>query len=68
MPPAAAMPRDSETRPSQLSGGIAIAVTMWLWRLWKWIVRLFTRKCEVQRLAESKDSLEKRTVQIGNNM
>lgn len=62
MPPEnAATVRGDERRPSGL------AVIMWMWRLWKWLVRLLTRKCEIQRLAESKVSLEKRTIQIGNS-
>lgn len=65
MPPDnAATNRDDERRPS---AGIVLTVTMWMWRLWKWLVRLLTRKCEIQRLAESKISLEKRTIKIGDS-
>ena len=48
-----------------LGVSVHMAVTVWLWRLWKWLSRLFTRKCEIQRHAEAKQALEMRTLRIG---
>ena len=45
-----------------------MALTALLWRLWKWLSRLFTGKCEVQRLAEAKEALETRTLKIGKDV
>jgi hypothetical protein len=45
-----------------------MALTALLWRLWKWLSRLFTGKSEVQRLAEAKEALETRTLKIENSI
>ena len=48
-------------------GVLGMAVTVWLWRFWKWLSRLFTRKSEIQRFTEAKLPLEKRTLNIGTH-
>ena len=64
--PSPTVTTDSD-RSQEVSGtGVSVmAVTMWLWRLWKWLSRLFTGKSEIQRYAESKEPLEMRTLRIG---
>ena len=47
--------------------GARMAFTLWLWRLWKWLLRQLTGKCEIQRLSESKEPLEIRTHKIGGD-
>jgi hypothetical protein len=49
-------------------GVFGMAVTVWLWRLWKWLTRLFTRKCEIQRFTEAKVPMEKRTLNIEQSL
>lgn len=60
------MPGD-RARHQRASAGAKMALTLWLWRFWKWLLRLLTRKCEIQRLSESKEPLEIRTRKIGED-
>eukprot|EP00731_Ephydatia_muelleri_P017993 Em0011g33a len=45
-----------------------MGVWMCLWKLWKWLVHAFTGTCELYRIAYSKLSLEKRTLQIEQSL
>lgn len=44
---------------------VSMALFLWLWRLWKWLVRLLTGKCELYRLCYWKAPLEQKTQRIG---
>ena len=58
-------PRRRERSLSRQSGAVGMAMSVWLWRLWKWLTRLVTGKCEIQRFCEAKEPVETRTHNIG---
>ena len=35
------------------------------WRIWKWVIRLITRRCELQRICSRENGLPDRTQAIG---
>lgn len=37
----------------------------WLWRVWKWLLRLFTGHCELERLCYQKHQPHQLAIRIG---
>ena len=56
------------SRRPEPTAGVVMAFSMWLWKLWKWVARLLSGKCEIERLSESRELLETRTLKIGSEV